>query len=108
MQGTSFLLTLAVCASSLCVGQAETVFSGIPSTKVSEAGLDRVVTQLDRKNAVNLACVISEIGGKYYWATRENKQLVRTESGAFITFVAVNGSGYVRFINPKMKQAAAS
>jgi hypothetical protein len=107
MHDASFLLTLVVCASSLCIGQAKTVFSGLPSTKLSEAGLDRVVQRLERKDAANLACIVSEIDGKYYWATRENKQLVRTESGAFITFVAVNGSGYVRFINPKMKQAAA-
>lgn len=93
--------------ASLCSGQAKIVFSGIPSTKVSEAGLDRVVQHLERKDASNLACTISEIDGKYYWATRENKRLVRTESGAFVTFVAVNGSGYVRFINPRLKKAAS-
>jgi hypothetical protein len=33
--------------------------------------------------------------------------MVRIESGAFVTYVAVNGSGYVRQIVPGMKAAAA-
>jgi len=33
--------------------------------------------------------------------------MVRIESGAFITFIAVNGSGYVRMIAPGMKKPAA-
>ena len=107
MKRRSLAAVIVLYSATLCSGQATTVFSGVPSTKVSEAGLDRIVQHLERKDASNLVCTISEIDGKYYWATRENKQLVRTESGAFITFVAVNGSGYVRFINPKLKKAAS-
>lgn len=33
--------------------------------------------------------------------------MLRKESGAFITFVAVDGSGYVRIISPEMKDAAS-
>lgn len=87
--------------------QARTVFSGIPSVKVSEAGTERVPLALDRSDAVNVACVVSEIGGKFYWATRENTEMVRLERGAFITYVAVNGAGYVRVISPSFKAAAS-
>ena len=51
--------------------------------------------------------MISKIGDDYYWASRENNKMVRIESGAFITYLAANGSGYVRVIQPGMKQAAA-
>ncbi|MEK6263144.1 MAG: hypothetical protein AABP62_31590 [Planctomycetota bacterium] len=46
--------------------------------------------------ATNLECVISEIDGKFYWASRENVLMRRVESGAFITYVAANAAGYVR------------
>lgn len=87
--------------------QSETVFSGMPIIKISEGGVERFPEKLSREKAANLGCVISKIGGKYYWVTRENKEVLRKESGAFITFVAVDGSGYVRIISPEMKDAAS-
>ena len=87
--------------------QSRTVFSGIPVIKVSEGGVERLPENLVRDKAVNLACVISEIGGKYYWASRENKEMVRRSSGAFVTYFAVDGSGYVRVVDPTAKAAAS-
>jgi hypothetical protein len=92
---------------SVAFGQANTVFSGVPSVKIGESGVERKIDNLERATAVNVACVISEIGGRYYWASRENKELVRMESGAFTTFIAVDGAGYVRVLDPDMKNAAA-
>jgi hypothetical protein len=86
---------------------AATVFRGRPMIKVSEGGVDRVPEAVSRDRAPNLECVISQIGDQYYWASRENVRLVRTESGAFITFVAVNGSGYIRIVKPEDKSSAA-
>jgi hypothetical protein len=88
-------------------GQAITVFTGLPVVKISEAGTERKVEQLPREQAANLSCVVSQIAGKYYWATRANKELVAHTSGAFVTYVAVDGSGYVRAIIPSAKAAAA-
>jgi hypothetical protein len=103
--GVLVMLALLVTAESASA-QATTVFAGVPSVKISEGGVERRVDQLQRPNAVNLACVISEIGGRHYWASRDNKELVMNESGAFITFTAIDGSGYVRVLDPEMKSAA--
>ena len=84
-----------------------TVFKGTPSVKVSEGGIERLPETLSLDRAVNLACVISRIGDRYFWATRENTELTRHESGAFVTFLALNGSGYVRVIKSELKSAAA-
>jgi len=89
------------------LAQATTVFSGVPSLKISEGGVERTPAQLERQDAVNLGCVISKIGEYYYWASRENTAMVRVENGAFITYVAANGSGYVRVVVPGMKSAAS-
>ena len=44
--------------------------------------------------------------GKYYWQSRENKEMRKMESGAFIHFIAPS-SGYVKFIKPAFKSAAS-
>lgn len=86
---------------------AENVFRGFPALKISEGGLERFPEKLSREKAVNSRCIISKIGKDYYWASRENVRMVKIENGAFITFLAVNGSGYVRIINPELKEAAS-
>ena len=88
-------------------GQARTVFSGIPSVKISESGTERLAEAINQDQAVKLGTVISEIGGKYYWATRGHEEMIRLVSGAFVTYIAVNGSGYVRAIDPATKAAAS-
>jgi hypothetical protein len=89
--------------SNLAYAQSQTVFSGIPSVKISEGGTERTPEILPREIAINLVCTISQIGGRYYWATRENTEMVRQVSGAFVTYVAINGSGYVRVIDKNGK-----
>ena len=100
------LLSLVI-AYSNAFAESETVFSGVPMTKISEGGISRVSQELDRKDAITSVCVISKTGGKYYWTTRENKEMNRYLSGAFETYVAVDGSGYVRAIRPNMKEVAS-
>jgi hypothetical protein len=100
------LISLVI-AYSNAFAESETVFSGVPMTKISEGGISRVSQELDRKDAITPVCVISKTEGKYYWTTRENKEMNRSLSGAFETYIAVDGSGYVRAIRPKMKEAAS-
>lgn len=87
--------------------QAATVFRGIPSAKITEGGIERRPEALTTDAAGNLACVVSRIGDKYYWASRKNTELVRVQAGAFITYIAVNGSGYIRIVAPGMKDAVS-
>ena len=107
MRAVCLVLALWVCAVSDARAQAVTVFKGVPTVKISEGGIERLPETLPRERADNLACVISKIGDDYYWASRENTRMVRIESVGFITYVAANGSGYVRVIQPGMKQVAA-
>jgi len=102
-----FLLLNLTSDSPFTKQAAETVFIGFPALKVSESGLDRTPELLSREKAANLRCVISKIGKDYYWASRENVRMLKIESGAFITFISVNGSGYVRIIKPELKEAAS-
>ena len=90
-----------------CQAQS-TTFAGLPSIKITESGVERTAEKLDRAAASTVACVIKEKDGKFYWETRGNKPLLKIDSSAFLIFVAVDGSGYVRVLKPEFKQAAAS
>lgn len=104
---TYALLVFLICAMFSVYIQAETVFTGLPEVKISESGDSRLPEVVPQDSAGSFVCVISKIDGKYYWASRGNTSLLRVENGAFITFIAGNGSGYVRIINPELKQAAS-
>ena len=93
--------------SGSALAQVTTAFKGRPSIKVSEGGVSRLPESVSRDKSINTECVISRIGEQYYWASRENAEMVRLESGAFVTYVALNGSGYVRVVNPTLKSVAA-
>ena len=74
---------------------------------VSESGFTRDAEALSREHAADLDCVISEIGGKYYWTSNDNREMVRIESSVFVTYLEVGGLGYVRTIAPRMKAVAS-
>jgi hypothetical protein len=66
-----FLLLL----TTVVFSQSVTVFSGMPTIKISEGGIERFPEKLERKNAVNLKCVISKIGEKYYCKQRKQRNV---------------------------------
>ena len=103
-----FLLTIVIfLCSSICNAQVLS-FVGIPAVRISEGGVERFAEKLEQSKSMELACVIKEIDGKFIWASRENKPLVKIDTGgAFLIFLAVDGSGYVRLIKPNFKNAAS-
>ena len=107
---------LSVLAIVLCLGMAtnvfadeleKIVFTGIPTYKISEGGLSRVPEKLSEESSFKYKCTITKLNNKYYWTTRENVELMPVESGAYITYIAINGSGYVRIIQKNMKDVVA-
>ena len=96
-----FFLTVAAQAQS-------TTFTGLPTVKITESGVERSAEKLDRATASTLFCVINEKDGKFYWETRGNKPLLKIDSNVFVIYVAIDGSGYVRVLKPEFKKAAAS
>jgi hypothetical protein len=93
--------------AGLAYAESRTIFTGTPIVKISEGGSSRIPEKLEMEKVANLKCILSKIDGQYFWASRENTKLLRVDSGAFITFVAPNGSGYVRIINPELKETAS-
>ena len=105
---SKFLLAAAIfLCSNICNAQVLS-FVGVPAVRISEGGVERFAEKLEQSKSMELACVVKEIDGKFIWASRENKPLVKIDTGgAFVMFVAVDGSGYIRLIKPNFKNAAS-
>lgn len=92
--------------TNFCIAQSIS-FTGIPSVKVTEGGVERNSEKIEQSKAISVACIVKEIDGKFFWETRGNKPLVKIDSGAFLIFLAVDGSGYIRLIKPALKEAVS-
>jgi hypothetical protein len=101
-----FLSVLLALIPYLANAQA-LVFIGTPNVKIIENGVERSLEKVEKSKELSLACVVREIDGRFYWESRGNRQLLKTDSGAFVTYAAVDGSGYIRAIKPSMKDAAS-
>jgi len=88
-------------------GNEEIVVSGIPTVKISEGGASRVVEDLKDAKASEAECIVTKIDDKYFWKSRNNIELFMVQSGAFVSFVATNGSGYIRVIPSDLKEVAS-
>ena len=98
------LMGLFFCCFTYFCNAQSIAFRGIPSVKIVEAGLERAVEKIEQSKALSVSCIVREVDGKFVWETRGNKQLLKADVGAFITFSAVDGSGYIRVLKPMPKE----
>jgi hypothetical protein len=45
--------------------------------------------------------LIVKRGGQYFWASREDRQLVQIESGVFDLYIDPRGGGYVKVLDQR-------
>lgn len=77
-------------------------FEGRPLRKVEVSFTDVLPAALTPDEAFKFSVRILERRGRYYWASRDMREMTRHESGAYVTFTAIDGSGYVRVGVPMM------
>ena len=100
MNRAAVLLALTILCAPAARAQTEILLDGLPALRVSENGVVRAVETIEPNEADAEACLIQRIGDRFYWATHENVEVTRFEHGSFATFVATDGSGYVRVLDP--------
>ena len=88
------LTALLAFASPLSWG--EDVFVGIPLAKVEFSNEVVLRTKLKASQQREFQAVIVKKDGKYFWKTREMKELEKHKGGNFVTYQARDGSGIVR------------
>ena len=94
-------LVILLCAAAPA-GAADIVLQGTPTKKITITAGGVTEEPVDASRASELAVMIIRTRDAYFWASRENKPLRRSQSTTYITFHAVDGSGYVRVYQPHM------
>lgn len=85
---------------------AQVVFDASPTVKVESGQRKTTRFTLSKKEQVEYRVTITRREGRYYWASRENKELVRVVSGAFQYFISPEGTGYVKVLDSHLLQAS--
>ena len=98
----SYALFLAISLFGVSVGQTsaedKVVFSGVPDSRVI-SGVDKQSRAvLSNAERAEYRVVITKRDGKYYWTSREDKELFHFESGVFHWFIAPT-SGYIKLVD---------
>ncbi len=99
----SFLLIAAAVLISRAFA-ADLEFEGTPTTKVEVLEGTSQSTPVSRLDATSLRVVIVREGDKYLWQSRKGLPLSKSISGAYVTYIALNGAGYVRVLSPEMRR----
>lgn len=92
------VLFFVVMSSRLSNGQSEStvVVNGLPMKKVMSDIEGTESVTVSEKERLSYRLLITKKGKKYVWASRENKDLIFSQNGAFYNFVEPNGQGYIR------------
>lgn len=98
MKTVLFFLFFLISASS--VGQ-EIVLSGTPSKTIE---IDKFGDRRTFSDPAEIELRITKDGENYYWASRGDILLAVASSGIYTTYIAVDGSGYLRTINETARE----
>lgn len=94
------LLTLFLTAESVAVETV--VLNTAPSSRVSSSDANTKREALSPAQQQEFRLVIKKRDGKYFWASRENRELLYTMSGAFHIFMDPRGGGYVKVFDKNL------
>lgn len=72
------------------------VVNGLPMKKVMSDIEGTESVTVSEKERLSYRLLITKKDKQYVWASRENKELIFSQNGAFYDFVEPNGRGYVR------------
>ena len=86
------------------VSAGEVVFEGYPSTRSDIREALNLTYELSDDKAPMFKVVIEREGDKYYWRTNNDYQLVPIKSEKYVTYLALNGSGYIRILSDAMRE----
>ena len=95
------LTALHILYAPAVAGERIVVFKGTPLTKIENTTREKCEKfDLNEKEKVEYRVLITKeiVDGKekYFWASREDKELIHTISGMFHIFHAKHGAGYIK------------
>ena len=83
-------------------GLAQTVLSARPTVKVESDAASTQRFQLSDAEQEEFRVVITTRDGRYYWISREGRELIHHASGAFHYFIDPTGGGYIKVFDTSL------
>lgn len=103
-KGNQMKILLLILVFACFVQSSEIVFQGLPMKGIMLTDGNVVEAQMTSEMAAKAPIEIIKENGKYYWNTREKNELIRAESGSYVTYIAINGSGFIRVFSETMQK----
>lgn len=79
-----------------CSASSRVVISAQPTVKVESTGDETKRYTLSPQEMAKYPLLITEEDGNFFWASRDNRPMIHTQSGMFHYYIAVDGAGYVK------------
>lgn len=98
---------LLLCLAALPALAQNVVFRGTPTVRVFASASADGREKVDADAAAKAECVVVQRGKKFFWASRENVPLIRTDTPQFTYFVHAESGGYVKVFTGERKAANA-
>ena len=87
----------------VCVAQELVVLKGTPIIQNKSSVNESVNFPLTESQQNESRLIITNKGQKYYWTSRQDRELTRHESGAYTIFFETKGAGYVKAMKSEDK-----
>jgi len=101
----TLLICLLISYPISVVAQESIVFSGYPISGVTSSADSTSQRAISGDEATEYRVLIVKIGNRYFWASRENKELFHFQSGIAHWFIS-ESSGYIKIIDPSLVDGA--
>lgn len=90
-------LIFIACIPVACFAEQEiVVLKGTPIIQNKSSFEDSGNLQLSESQQAESKLIITKRGTKYYWTSRQDRELTRHESGVYSIFLETKGAGYVK------------
>jgi hypothetical protein len=97
-----FLLTLLLCVwPGLAAAQERVVLRAAPASRVTGNAQGAIRSVLRGAEREKNQILIVERDGRYFWASREDRELTHVESGLFHLYIDQRGGGYVKVLDQR-------
>lgn len=97
MKTMRWILIVALSYGHLAIADA-TVLFGVPASRLSASSQGADPESLRPDKTQEYVVVIERRDGRYYWVSRENRELIHSIGGAFHLFIDPRGGGYVKVL----------
>ncbi len=78
------------------------VFGGNPTVRIESVARGSQRTDLSDSQSQEYRLLILKRGAKYVWASRGERELIYSKSGAYHFFVEPGGAGYIKVEDPSL------